>query len=212
MKAALNAATHTAMSAVIRRHDAPLEARPGHWAQPLPGHGIENLHRITPTVLRSAQPQADALPALHALGVRSIVSLRHFNSDEEKLGDCGIRLLRVPINTWHIRDRHILRALAQIAEAEQHGTVLIHCLHGADRTGVISALYRMVVQGWTKEAARQEMLRGGFGYHTMWRNIPKYLAGVDAAAITRELRVDHPPATAGKAASQHRKGTVTHRP
>lgn len=177
------------MSGFNRRPETAGEARPSHWAQPLPGHGIENLHRITPKVLRSAQPVADALPALHGLGVRTIVSLRHFNDDEDKLGDnCGIRLLRVPINTWNIRDRHIVRALALIAEAEHEGPVLIHCLHGADRTGVVSALYRMVVQGWTKEAARQEMLRGGFGYHTVWRNIPKYLAQVNPASIAHKLR------------------------
>lgn len=207
------------MSGLKRRPEAAGEARPSHWAQPLPGHGVENLHRITPTVLRSAQPKAEGLAGLNALGVRTIVSLRHFNSDEEKLGDCGIRLLRVPINTWHIRDRHIVRALQLIADAEREGPVLIHCLHGADRTGVVSALYRMVVQGWDKDAARQEMLRGGFGYHTMWRNIPKYLEEVDPRFITSELRgntaaaahADPASSSAGKQAARHRRQGAAHR-
>jgi protein tyrosine/serine phosphatase len=179
------------MSALIRRRDAPATARPAHWAEPLPQHGIENLHRVTPHLLRSAQPKAASLPALRALGVRTMVSFRAFNKDEDDFSDSGIRLVRVPINTWHIRDRHIVRALAAIAAAEKQGTVLIHCLHGADRTGVISALYRMVVQGWDKEAARLEMLRGGFGYHTMWRNIPSYLDGVDPRQIASALRSGH---------------------
>jgi protein tyrosine/serine phosphatase len=179
------------MSALIRRRDAPATARPAHWAEPLPQHGIENLHRLTPQLLRSAQPRAGSLAALRDLGVRTMVSFRAFNGDEDDFSDSGIRLVRVPINTWHIRDRHIVRALAAIGAAERQGAVLIHCLHGADRTGVISALYRMVVQGWDKEAARLEMLRGGFGYHTMWRNIPSYLDGVDARQITAALRSGH---------------------
>jgi len=35
--------------------------------------------------------------------------------------------------------------------------VLIHCEGGADRTGVMVALYRMAFQGWTLDRAKQEM-------------------------------------------------------
>ena len=172
----------------IKRRDATAGARPSHWAHPLPQYGIENLHRITPLLLRSAQPKAESVPALRELGVRTIVSFRAFNKDEHEFRSGEFKLVRVPINTWHIRDRHIVRALAAITAAECVGTVLFHCMHGADRTGVISALYRMVVQGWDKDAARLEMLRGGFGYHTMWRNIPSYLDGVDPRLIAGALR------------------------
>jgi protein tyrosine/serine phosphatase len=71
--------------------------------------------------------------------------------------------------------------------AEGSGPVLIHCWHGADRTGVVAAVYRMALQGWDKDAARHEMFRGGFGYHTLWRNIPGYLARVDADAMRAAL-------------------------
>ena len=180
------------MSSLTRRHGAHAPSRPAGWAEPLPQHGIENLHRISPLVLRSAQPRREAAPVLRELGVRTIVSLRAFNADDDVFRDGGIRLVRVPINTWHIRDRHVIRALAEVRIAERHGAVLIHCMHGADRTGIVSALYRMAVQGWDKESARLEMLQGGFGYHTMWRNIPAYLAQVDAAAIAHALSVRAP--------------------
>jgi protein tyrosine phosphatase (PTP) superfamily phosphohydrolase (DUF442 family) len=91
----------------------------------------------------------------------------------------GIRLVRVPINTWAIDDAKVLRALVAIREAEKHGPVLIHCMHGADRTGVVAAVYRMAVQDWDKDSARHEMLRGGYGYHTLWRNIPRYIERLD---------------------------------
>jgi hypothetical protein len=60
---------------------------------------------------------------------------------------------------------------------------------------VVVAAYRMAVQGWSKEAAVREMFDGGFGYHAMWRNIPRYLAQLDAtrlmmAAPWRSVRFD----------------------
>lgn len=168
------------------RH-APPGTRDADWAEPLPQAGIPNLHRVSPTLYRSAQPGASSAAALCALGVKTVVSLRAFNADDESLRAGGLRLVRVPINTWHIRDRHVLRALAEIRAGEQDGPVLLHCLHGADRTGVVSALYRMAVQGWDKDRARQEMFHGGYGYHTVWRNIPAYLDRVDPDAIARAV-------------------------
>ena len=44
---------------------------------------------------------------------------------------------------------------------------------------LIAALYRMIHQGWTREEALRELHEGGFGFHPMWGNIPKYLEGVD---------------------------------
>jgi protein tyrosine/serine phosphatase len=165
--------------------------RPGHWADPLDTLQVENLHRITPTLYRSAQPRIANVAALKALGIRTIVSLRSFNDDRKVFAGSGIRLVRVPINTWSIDDTKVLRALVAIREAGKQGPVLIHCMHGADRTGVVVAVYRMAVQGWDKESARLEMLRGGYGYHTLWRNIPRYIDRLDPEKMRHAL--DHAP-------------------
>nr|WP_213952714.1 MULTISPECIES: tyrosine-protein phosphatase [unclassified Variovorax] len=175
-----------------RRHSAVLDVRPGHWAERLHSHvpGVlpENLHRVTPTLYRSGQPRRDDAPALEALGIRTVLSFRSFNSDERALGDHpGIERQRVRIDTWSINDDEVLRALIAICAAEKKGPVLVHCWHGADRTGVVIALYRMVVQGWSKDAARHEMFRGGYGYHTLWRNIPRYLERVNVEAMRKAL-------------------------
>jgi protein tyrosine/serine phosphatase len=172
------------------RHQHAPELRPGEWADPLAGHAhrVENLHRITPALYRSAQPRRDDIPALKALGIRTVLSLRSFNSDERAFrNEHEIALVRVPIDTWAIDDEKVLRALIAIRQAEQKGPVLIHCWHGADRTGVVAAVYRMALQGWTKEAALQEMFRGGYGYHTLWRNIPKYLGQLDVDTMRNRL-------------------------
>lgn len=49
--------------------------------------------------------------------------------------------------------------------------LLIHCYHGADRTGLIAGMYRIVYQGWTVEQVKNEMRHGPYGFHCIWRNI-----------------------------------------
>lgn len=41
--------------------------------------------------------------------------------------------------------------------------VLIHCKAGLHRTGVLTAVYRMEYQGWSREAAFRELKAHGFG-------------------------------------------------
>jgi len=64
----------------------------------------------------------------------------------------------------------------------------LHCQHGADRTGLITALYRIVYQGWSKDQALEEMLQGGFGYHAVWGNIPDYIRNIDSAWLKQAVR------------------------
>lgn len=140
------------------------------------------------------------MAALQSLGIRTVVSLRSFNDDKKVFAGTDMRLVRVPINTWSIDDPKVLRALVAIREAERHGPVLIHCMHGADRTGVVAAVYRMAVQDWDKSSARHEMLRGGYGYHTLWRNIPRYLERLDPPKMRDALArasAAHAPAASG---------------
>lgn len=42
------------------------------------------------------------------------------------------------------------------------GKVAVHCKFGKDRTGFMCAVYRMVVQGWSYEAAKEELYDMGF--------------------------------------------------
>jgi protein tyrosine/serine phosphatase len=54
-----------------------------------------------------------------------------------------------------------------------------YCHRGADRTGMMTAIYRVAVQGWTKEQAIAEMTQGGFGFYSGWRNLVRYIRDLD---------------------------------
>ena len=67
------------------------------------------------------------------------------------------------------------------------GPVLIHCWHGSDRTGLVSALYRIVSQGWSKEDAIDELMHGGYGHHSLYKNIPEFIRHADVEEIKRQV-------------------------
>ena len=58
----------------------------------------------------------------------------------------------------------------------------------------MSAMYRMVEQGWTKQAAIDELVNGGYGFHPVWQNILQYLNQVDVASIRQQVDLVAPPA------------------
>jgi protein tyrosine/serine phosphatase len=155
------------------------------WAQRV--GTAPNFYRVTPTLYRSAQLGRADVAALAPLGIRTVVGLRAFHSDDKWLKESGIAIRRVKIYTWAISDANVVSALKAIRLAEKDGPVLLHCWHGADRTGLIAAMYRILYQGWSKEQALDELENGGYGYHAMWKNIPKYLRKVDIEKIRAEL-------------------------
>jgi protein tyrosine/serine phosphatase len=148
---------------------------------------VNNLFRLAPSLYRSAKLSRRDVPHLRELGIRKVISLRAYHSDRRILAGSGIATHRIPINTWNICDREVLAALDALRRVESDGPILIHCQHGADRTGLICALYRIVFQNWSKEAALDELLNGGFGFHTIWKNIPHYLEHVDAEDLRQRL-------------------------
>jgi protein tyrosine/serine phosphatase len=172
---------------------APIPAaaavRPVQWAEPVEMEGVSNLHRISPTLYRSEQPTALGMKNLEKLGIRTIINLRAFNDDKDEVKGTSLRTERVKILTWRIDDKHVIEVMRMLKKAE-NGPFLIHCQHGADRTGLMSAMYRVLEQGWTPEDALTELIDGGYGYHSMWKNIVRYVRSVDAASLREAIGSD----------------------
>jgi hypothetical protein len=58
-------------------------------------------------------------------------------------------------------DLRIREALLLLASATPESPAYIHCEHGADRTGLIIALYRIVYQRWNIQEAYREWVKFG---------------------------------------------------
>jgi len=159
--------------------------RPENWATAVISEHLENGFRVDGRLYRSAQPDVQAMHELEKLGIRRVLNLREFHDDEDENGTTEMELFRVPMNAATIRDAEVVAALKIILASEE--PILVHCWHGSDRTGTVVAMYRIIVQGWTREAALDELVNGGYGYHAVYGNIPDYLRQVDLEKIRREL-------------------------
>lgn len=163
--------------------------RPDRWAQPISLGGTPNLHKVTDTLYRSAQPSAEGMRNLHDLGVKTIVSLRAFHSDRSEIGNTGLGYEHLFMKTWHPEREDAVRFL-KVATDPSRQPVLLHCQHGADRTGSMVAIYRVAVQGWSMDEAAREMTEGGFGFHEVWVNLVPWLKSLDMETIRREVGLD----------------------
>ena len=154
-----------------------------HWAEPVDLAGVPNLHRVTPLIYRSAPPSAEGFHNLAKIGVKTVINLRRTVDDSPLAVGTGLALIHIKITTRHVTDGNgakIALALRALRDAQSPaGPVLLHCTHGADRTGIIAALWRMLYQGWSRDQALEELQQGGFGFHAVWINIPQYLRHVD---------------------------------
>jgi len=140
--------------------DDSTSLRSPEWAQPVGNQ--YNLHQMTPTLYRSALPDSNAVPLLEKLKVGTVINFLP-ESDDSWLKNSDIRQIQLIYRTNHVDDADVLAALRAIRDSEANGAVLMHCKHGSDRTGLMAAMYRVVVQGWSKEEALNEMTLGGFG-------------------------------------------------
>jgi protein tyrosine phosphatase (PTP) superfamily phosphohydrolase (DUF442 family) len=165
--------------------EAPVNKRPDQWAQPVSMNGVPNLHKVSDTLYRSAQPTAEGMVNLKANGIKTIINLRSFNSDRQEIGDTGLGYEHLYMKAWHPEVKEVVRFLKIISDSKR-APFLVHCQHGADRTGIMCAIYRVAVQGWTKEKALKELKDGGFGFHDVWINLPGWFNKLDIESIKKQ--------------------------
>lgn len=164
----------------------PPEQRPANW-----GQSIEqqyNFYKISETVYRSEQPDAELIPGLKKNKINIVVNLRSRNLDKTVLQNQSLQLVHIPINTWAINRNDLLQVMQTIQMAKQNNQrVLIHCYHGSDRTGASIAMYRIIFENWKVEDALNEMKHGGYGFHPIWINIEKLFTPENIKWIREQL-------------------------
>ncbi len=157
---------------------------PADWAKPV--DKSFNLYQMSPTLYRSALPASQNLPELQQLKVKTVVS---FIKDDDKtwIGEQPIDVVSFPTHADRVDDADVLKVLRILQQAQQQGPVLMHCKHGRDRTGLFAAMYRTVVEGWSKEDALKEMTQGGFGTEDDMTDAIAYVQKADVDKLRQAL-------------------------
>ena len=124
-----------------------------------------NIHAVEPGVVyRSGQLDADQLQQLiDRAHIRSILNLRGANADQgwyrdEQLVAAANGVHSIPLGISANREPS-MATLRQIEAAIRAAPkpLLIHCMGGADRSGLASAIYEYAVAGQSADAARGQL-------------------------------------------------------
>ncbi len=141
-------------------------------------HGIPNFAVVKPGIYRGGQPNANGWSYLKSLGVANVVKLNpEYEGSDELAQALGMTIYVCPITIEQQMGLHQLWAATVDADVcyMLHPNTFVHCSHGQDRTGLIVACYRLMVDGWSKADAEKEMLAHGFhkelrGLWESWEN------------------------------------------
>jgi protein tyrosine/serine phosphatase len=148
------------------------------WGEPLELPGLPNLHKVSDELYRGAQPTAEGMKELEKLGVKTVVNLRFMFSDRDELKGTALGYEHINTTTFYPVKGDVVRFLKIVTDPNRT-PVFVHCQHGADRTGTMCAVYRIAVQGWSKDEAIEEMTKGGFGHHAIWKNLVEFVRALD---------------------------------
>jgi len=159
------------------------------WAERIELPGVPNFYKVSNDLYRGAQPTAEGVKRLEKLGIKTVINLRPFHSDRSELKGAALSYEHIRMTTWNVEDKDVMRFLKIVTDPDR-APVFVHCQHGADRTGTMCAIYRIAIQNWNKDEAIEEMTKGGFGYHSIWQNLPNYIRKIDFEEIKHKAGLD----------------------
>jgi protein tyrosine phosphatase (PTP) superfamily phosphohydrolase (DUF442 family) len=161
--------------------------RPAAWAQPVSLAGCENLHRVSKDLYRGAQPDEElGFKRLKELGVKTVVNLRSLHGESGEVKAAGLEYEHIFFEPWKRPEEKELVRFLKIVTDPARAPVFVHCLHGADRTGTMVAVYRAAVQGWDKKEAAREMREGGYGFHgDYYESYARYVEELDLDRVKK---------------------------
>lgn len=121
-----------------------------------------NFDQIAPGVFRSNHPTRSRFRAYAEQGIRAILTLRggetqpHFLLEKKACRDFGLAFYCVPMSARHAPSvAQLTDVFAVLDQIER--PFLMHCKSGADRTGLISALYLLEYEKADLDQARRQL-------------------------------------------------------
>ena len=170
-------------------HYQPATQRPPDWARQIIVPGITNFYQVTTNLYRGAQPTVEGMRQLKKIGIKTVINLRAFHTDDEVVTGTGLKSVRFEMSPLRAQEDEVVKFLKVVTDTNNL-PAFVHCQRGADRTGTMCAMYRIVVCGWTKKQALDEMEKGGFHFSPVWQDLVNFIEKADVDDIKR--RVNEP--------------------
>lgn len=121
---------------------------------------IDNFDRVSNQLFRGALPSDEALKQLAGQGVKTVIDLRlngEGTEHEKQVVDrLGIKYVHIPLGMRPPTNEQIVTFMTAVND-QSNQPVFVHCRHGADRTGTLVGIYRILMQNWTFDRVYSEM-------------------------------------------------------
>jgi protein tyrosine/serine phosphatase len=155
---------------------------------------LPNFHKVSDQLYRGAQPLEGGLKKLSELGIKTVINLRgpddRASWEQEEAESAGLRYFNLPMPGLSApSDEQVARAM-EIVNDPTNQPVFIHCKRGSDRTGTISAIYRISREGWTADRAIAEARQNGMSWAEF--GMRSYISNY----YKRQTRTQHQPTAA----------------
>jgi len=133
---------------------------------------IENFGKVNDRFYRGSLPKQSDYAGLVALGVKTVISLRHRPDERvrQSAERAGMRYINLPMNVRGYPPADLAPRFLALVNDPENWPVYVYCHGGRHRTGVMTAIYRMSVDGWDAQRAYAEMRR--YGFYKRWGHGP----------------------------------------
>ncbi len=133
---------------------------------------LPNFKSIDENFYRGGRPTEAGIKELAKKGVKTVINLRNNKEDaaeEEKwVKSAGLKFYNAPLNIWFRPKEAQIKKILAVIDSKENQPVYIHCNLGADRTGMVTAVYRISHNGWTAKQANAEAKESGLGKWQFW--------------------------------------------
>lgn len=132
------------------------------------GVAIENFGKVNDHLYRGAQPEGRNYEQLATFGIKTIVDLREDAKEDARSATerAGMRYINLPMKEKSYPQPDTATRFLTIVSDQANWPIFVHCAGGKHRTGVMTAIYRMSVDGWGVDQAYQEMKQ--YHFYTNW--------------------------------------------
>jgi tyrosine-protein phosphatase SIW14 len=132
--------------------------------------GIVNWAQVTNSLFRGAQPTTDGYKSLQQMGVGIVVDFRdeprEIGAESKEVESLGMKFISIPWSGSNKPSSVQVVQFLDLVRTNPQAKIFVHCKRGADRTGVMVAAYRIVVEHKTVGDAVAEMHQ--YHYDHFW--------------------------------------------
>jgi protein tyrosine/serine phosphatase len=159
---------------------------------------VDNFGQVTDFYYRGAQPKGEDYNQLATIGVKTIIDLRDDPKDYAKslAEQAGMKYVNLPLSDKDYPPPDTASKFLSLVNDKENWPVYVHCAGGRHRTGAMTAVFRMTIQGWDAERAYDEMkdyeFYTRFGHKAMKRYVFDYYRGMKQAENITEMLTPAP--------------------